>query len=963
MDTKKTAKTIKKLKKANVNDYRSIPFWSWNDKLDKNKLVDQIKWMKEQGFGGYFMHARGGLTTEYLGDEWFECTKACVEEGKKLKMSPWAYDENGWPSGFVGGKLLEDPENQDEYLTYDNGAFDEKALACYDVSGEELVRVKEGEKGKKYLRIYEHKSGATADILNPEVVNKFIDATHKEYKRRLGKKFSKDLCGFFTDEPQYFRWGHPYTKVLAKHFTEKYREDILDGLGLMFVEKKGYKSFRYKYWKGMQELLLNSFAKNVYNWCNKNGVGLTGHYIEEGTLVTQMWCCGGIMPMYEYENIPGVDHLGRRPMGAVASKQVSSVARQLGKKQVLTETYGLCGWGVTPRMLKVIAESQYVNGVNLMCQHLLPVAEHGQRKRDYPAHFSAVNPWVKEDFKSFNDYFANLGYLLGESDEQVSVALFNPIRSMYFDYKRDRKDDDFPTKYDADKSYIALANKLNQMNIPFHIIDETIMSKYGKVKDNKLIVGKCAYDTIVFPHTITMDKSTGALLSEYYSNGGKMLFTDRIPDHLEGEEFNYGFESNITLEEIQNAQEYTIDNLESTVRSTMRTFNDQKFIFAVNTSWEEGCDVEFSGEFNSFVKLDLETFETEKISKKIRFNPGDSYVLFLSDEIIEEAPKAKEISLSTPFKVLSATDNFLTIDKLRYSLDGENYTDKLRYMGVFFDLLQKKHCGDVWLKYEFDVKSIPKKLQFLSEDMRIKEFTVNGKPAQFTDKCEVEENLLIADIKDFVKEGHNEVIFKIDFYLSDRTHYIMLSEDDTESLKNCLTYETTIEACYLKGDFGVYSEDGFTKGNEKKVLLAEGNFYLDKKKYEVEDTVKDGYPFFSGKMVLYKEFEFDGGDAVLTLDGDFCLLNLSINGKPVKKSYFAERVDISDYVVKGRNVAEITLISGNRNLMGLHHLKDREEPTFVARAHFELEGTWKDGVSSSERSNYSFVKFGLYKED
>jgi hypothetical protein len=337
-------------------------------------------------------------------------------------------------------------------------------------------------------------------------------------------------------------------------------------------------------------------------------------------------------------------------------------------------------------------------------------------------------------------------------------------------------------------------------------------------------------------------------------------------------------------------------------------------------------------------------------------------VLFLSDEEVAPAKAKKEISLEGPFKVVSSTDNFLTIDKLRYSLDGENYTDKLRYMGVFFELLKSKYRGDVWLKYEFDLKSIPKKLKFLSEDMRIKEFTVNGKPAQFTGKSPVEENLHVSDIKDLVQIGHNEVILKIDFYLSDYTHYVMLSDTDTESLKNCLTYETTIEACYLKGDFGVYSADGFTKGNEPKVLLAEGNFYLDEKKDEISDTVAEGYPFFAGQMTLYKEFECEGGDTVLTLDGDFCLLNLKINGIPVEKSYFAERVDVSDYVVKGTNTAEITLFSGNRNLMGLHHLKAKEEPTFVARAHFELEGTWENGVSSSERSNYSFVRFGLYKD-
>ena len=25
--------------------YKSLPFWSWNDNLDKNELVKQVEWM------------------------------------------------------------------------------------------------------------------------------------------------------------------------------------------------------------------------------------------------------------------------------------------------------------------------------------------------------------------------------------------------------------------------------------------------------------------------------------------------------------------------------------------------------------------------------------------------------------------------------------------------------------------------------------------------------------------------------------------------------------------------------------------------------------------------------------------------------------------------------------------------------------------------------------------------------
>lgn len=75
--------------------YRPIPFWSWNDKLEVAETVDQIEKMENVGIGGFFMHARGGLKTEYMGDEWFQNVEASIEKAEELGMYPWAYDENG----------------------------------------------------------------------------------------------------------------------------------------------------------------------------------------------------------------------------------------------------------------------------------------------------------------------------------------------------------------------------------------------------------------------------------------------------------------------------------------------------------------------------------------------------------------------------------------------------------------------------------------------------------------------------------------------------------------------------------------------------------------------------------------------------------------------------------------------------------------------------------------------------
>ena len=85
--------------------YRPVPFWSWNERLEIEETKRQIGLMDDVGIGGFFMHARGGLQTEYMGEEWFENVTAAIDEANRRGMHAWAYDENGWPSGFGGGKV------------------------------------------------------------------------------------------------------------------------------------------------------------------------------------------------------------------------------------------------------------------------------------------------------------------------------------------------------------------------------------------------------------------------------------------------------------------------------------------------------------------------------------------------------------------------------------------------------------------------------------------------------------------------------------------------------------------------------------------------------------------------------------------------------------------------------------------------------------------------------------------
>jgi hypothetical protein len=54
------------------------------------------------GMGGFHIHSRVGLDTQYLGDEIMDLVKSCVNKAKKKNLLACLYDEDRWPSGCAG---------------------------------------------------------------------------------------------------------------------------------------------------------------------------------------------------------------------------------------------------------------------------------------------------------------------------------------------------------------------------------------------------------------------------------------------------------------------------------------------------------------------------------------------------------------------------------------------------------------------------------------------------------------------------------------------------------------------------------------------------------------------------------------------------------------------------------------------------------------------------------------------
>ena len=96
---------------------RPRPFWFFNGEMDKEEIRRQILMMKEQGLGGFFICARQGLKTPYLGEDWFDICKFTVQTAQECGLQAWLYDEYPYPSGMSGGEVtIRHPEAKQKIL-------------------------------------------------------------------------------------------------------------------------------------------------------------------------------------------------------------------------------------------------------------------------------------------------------------------------------------------------------------------------------------------------------------------------------------------------------------------------------------------------------------------------------------------------------------------------------------------------------------------------------------------------------------------------------------------------------------------------------------------------------------------------------------------------------------------------------------------------------------------------------
>ncbi len=890
--------------------YRPIPFWSWNEKLECEETRDQVRTMYNAGIGGYFMHARGGLQTKYMGEEWFENVASAVDEGKKLGMRSWAYDENGWPSGFGDGLVNGmGTEYQQKYLRMEDKYEHIKTAIC--------------KCGEHYF--YYDVNPFYVDTLDKKVIKEFIDKIYAPYY----EKFANDIEGFFTDEPQISRNGIPWSFVFESEYKERYNENILDHLEELFLDTGDYKNTRVKFWKMVTDLFSSAFMKQIYDWCDKHGLKLTGHLVIEEFLHNQLASNGAVMPHYEYFHIPGMDWLGRNIANVLTPKQVSSVAEQLGKEAVLSETFALCGHNVSFAELKGIYEWQMVKGINLLCPHLEGYSIRGMRKRDYPPAMYCQQPWWSE-YDKLVDALSREGMLLCEGEKKVDVLVIHPETSAWakFNSKENKE------LHELNDRFLNHLTELDRKHIVYHLGDETIIERHGKVENGKFIIGTQSYSVIITEDCEVLLPTTEKLLEEYKSSGGRIATV-----------------SELCANDI-------CDNPEITY--TIRYFKDFTLHYFVNTSANAK-----NASFNVDGKvLDIFSGETAPFTGNHTFEPWGSLMIIEdgSKNIKAEERKITDIFPTGEFTVAKGTLNAITLDKCDYYFDGELQEKNGYVLNITERANALERKVQINQEYNIQIEEIPEVLYLVCETPEKFIISINDKPIDAT-VCGWyrDKSFKKIDISKYVQLGVNTISFDCAFEQSPEVYENIRKGKIFESEKNKLFYDMEIEAIYLLGTFGVKTP-GTWNELERRAVRYNGDFIITNQaeKIKLTELEKHGFPFFCGELLVEGEIEINGENPVLILDMQGCNA-VRVECGDVKSTLLTGNC-VSLGNLTGKQKIKLTLVNNLRNLLGPHHLECGESLSVGPASFFKEECVWKKkGGWNAQPWNdgYCFVNFGL----
>ena len=984
-----------------TSEYRATPFWAWNADLDREELSRQIDVFSEMGFGGFHMHVRQGLESEYLGKDFLDAVRFCTERAKEKGMLAWLYDEDRWPSGVAGGKVTATKRHRMKYLLMSTSDIADTAdsvreaaetgrpyfVAAFSVTVDregrmtDYRRVERGADvpGKRYFFLCQKQGGELrynyqdyVDTMSKEAIDEFIAITHESFKRAVGDEFGRTVPAIFTDEPQ-VHWNTmlasgfdegdamcPWTSDFADTYEKKYGRSLIASLPEIFftTDLEGAKETRYNYYTHVSERFSEAYMDNIGDWCENNGIALTGHVLGEDTLYEAALDIGDVMRAYRRMQIPGVDLLCDDVVFNTPI-QCRSIVRQYGREAMLSEMYGVTGWDFDFRGHKYQGDWQAALGVNVRVPHLAWQTMKGEGKRDYPASISYQSSWAKE-YKYLEDHYARINTVMTRGTPVVNIALIYPVDS--YNIKFASIAESRAEREEMEKRYEDTAKWLLGDAFDFDYLSESLLPELCVEGANPLTVGKMKYDAVIVSDCATLRAHTLRVLEGFKEAGGRLIIMGDAPEYCEGRHSAEAAALSDGIGVIPHSRDALRRALSDFRRNeifeaggvradgiicTERQDTDARWLFLANMYKPELSHLINRRDITLRVKGECKPYLYDTLSGDIRelayraeggvteiyhtlYDLDTALIKLLPAEPSFKAPESERTDFTEIYhpyfaRYTLSEPNVLVLDMARFSLDGEPYSEREEEI-LRIDSAVRQRLGLTERRVKFVQ---PWAIDGAPEDHLLSiAFTLRSDigltgariALENADKCRV--SLDGVAVKN-APEG-----YYIDRYVKTVALPSIKRGEHILELTMPFGLRTDLEACYLIGEFGTAY-----RGREARIVELPERMYFG-------SVVNQGLAFY-GANIKYEvdvELESDGVLEIIASHYRGALIGVALDGEDIGRIAFQPFALKTPHLKRGTHRITYTLYGTRYNtLTALHNLNADKKRMYIGPIYWRSE--------------------------
>lgn len=656
------------------SEYSLTFYWGWDGDVSEEVIIRDLNEFKSKNVHVVTLEPGYNMRNAYLTDGWFEDVRTAVKLAKEREMKVYLVDEGKYPSGFAGGKIVNEvPELCMKILIPDSifaAQSGEKisihlsdeiiSVAAFNKSDGRTIHldIENGilnwtaPNGEWEITLVKHviRSSPTRSVNNPtrgkdakhalidyldaNATHKFIEFTHEEYKKYIGDEFGNTILGFRGDEPDYSTRGIPYTPTIFEEFKKQKAYDVQPFVATFFTPNQSEEQKRIKadYWDVWSTLFANNYFKVQADWCAASNVDYLVHLNHEEHMTGLIRSEGDFFRTMRSVQMPGVDVIWHQiwpnEVNPVFPKYASSSAHINGKPRSFTESFAAFRPQPNFQQAKWILDQQLVRGINMVEVMFVPASSRGE---------SGMRGWLAHnDFPQLAKYIHRSCYLLSQGIPAAKIAVLFPTTSIWLGNN------------ETDSLAVNIMEQLLEAQYDFDVIDENALESI-LVLQNECFVNKSGqkYSTVIIPPVYTISENALLRLKAFENKGGKVIslgndsmllvnksFKDASVAQVQ---FAFNASSKVLTSKIIEAlpeSDFILDKPCGNIKYNHRKWKDADMYFVFNEGNEShDFNVKLSGRGNAFIwdamnyrttKIAVEKIDSETVKTNIKLEPWET---------------------------------------------------------------------------------------------------------------------------------------------------------------------------------------------------------------------------------------------------------------------------------------------------------------------------------------------------